>query len=311
MPRVECRGFALCVAVPLLFLGCGDSGNDGGGAPTDANAKPTVCAVNYPLTFFARRIAGGTLNVQFPIPAGVDPAFWQPTAEDIGKFQSADLILLNGANYAKWISTATLPGSKLVTTTASVADRFIRIEESVLHQHGPQGKHSHADIAFTTWLDPDIAIAQAAAARAVFAKTWPRRQDTFDENFAELKRAIEELDEQFADAFNRRPDVPIVFSHPVYHYLARRYQLKSKSVHWEPEAMPDEGQWRELEQLLKSHAAKVMIWEAQPLPATADRLRRLGIESIVFDPCGNAPQSGDYLTVMAENLDRLRRYFGA
>ena len=36
-------------------------------------------------------------------------------------YQGADLILLNGATYAKWIDRVTLPASKLVDTSAALA----------------------------------------------------------------------------------------------------------------------------------------------------------------------------------------------
>ena len=55
----------------------------------------TVATTFYPTTYFAQRIAGDLARVTCPVPAGADPIFWQPTAEDIGAFQSADLIVLN------------------------------------------------------------------------------------------------------------------------------------------------------------------------------------------------------------------------
>ena len=73
--------------------------------------KPTVYAVNYPLQYFARRIGLGAVDVRFPAPANVDPAFWVPEPATIVAFQDADLILLNGAGYARWIEHASLPSS--------------------------------------------------------------------------------------------------------------------------------------------------------------------------------------------------------
>ena len=69
----------------------------------------TVYVVNYPLQYFAERIGGEHINVVFPAPANVDPAYWMPDAPTIAAYQQADLILLNGARYAKWINKVTLP----------------------------------------------------------------------------------------------------------------------------------------------------------------------------------------------------------
>ena len=81
----------------------------------------TVYAVNYPLAYFAERIGGEQVEVVFPAPADVDPAYWAPAPEVIADYQKADLILLNGADYAHWVGRTTLPASKMVNTSASLA----------------------------------------------------------------------------------------------------------------------------------------------------------------------------------------------
>ena len=78
-----------------------------------------------------------------------------------------------------------------------------------------------------------------------------------------------------------------------------------KSVHWEPDAAPDETMWQELDTILASHPAKIMLWEGEPLPETKEKLSAKGVKSIVFDPCGNRPETGDYLKVMQNNLTNL------
>ena len=41
-----------------------------------AEDKPVVYTVNYPLQYFAERIAGDLVEVVLPVPADIDPAFW-------------------------------------------------------------------------------------------------------------------------------------------------------------------------------------------------------------------------------------------
>ena len=109
-----------------------------------------VAVVNYPLAYMAERIGGEHVEVRFSVPADVDPAFWQPTAEDILAMQAADVILCNGAGYANWMSTATLPTSRVVDTSAAFSGRLIARTDLVTHTHGPDGDHAHGDTAFTT-----------------------------------------------------------------------------------------------------------------------------------------------------------------
>jgi hypothetical protein len=52
-----------------------------------------------------------------------------------------------------------------------------------------------------------------------------------------------------------------------------------------------------------------MIWEGEPVRASVDKLKKLGVDSLVFDPCGNRPDQGDFITVMRSNVDNLRKAF--
>ena len=83
--------------------------------------------------------------------------------------QAADLVLLNGAGYEGWLNFVSLREERLVNTTAGLADRLLLLEEAVVHQHGPEGEHSHAGNAFTTWLDPTLAAVQALAIERALA----------------------------------------------------------------------------------------------------------------------------------------------
>ena len=105
------------------------------------------------------------------------------------------------------------------------------------------------------------------------------------------------------------PDRQLLASHPVYQYFKHRYGLNLQSVMWEPDAMPDAAQWSELARLLTGHPADWMIWEGKPAPESVTRLRSMGIDSLIFYPCGNRPGEGDFLSVMQQNVQNLERAF--
>ncbi len=271
--------------------------------------KPVVYVVNYPLKYFADRIGGQAVAVEFPAPAGRDPAYWKPDATAIRGYQKADLILLNGAGYAKWVERATLPSPKLVDTSAKFRDRLIIVEDAVTHSHGPGGEHSHAGPASTTWLDLSLAVEHARAVKDALVKLRPDIAKTFEAGFATLEKDLVDLDKSFAEVVGRKPGQPLLASHPVYQYLERRYKLNLKSLHWEPDEMPDEAMWTSLAEMLKRHPARWMIWEGKPLDGVVARLKTLGVEAVVVSPGSNAPEKGDFLGVMGENLTRLEQAF--
>ena len=303
------RGLAvLLVVVVFGQAGCSKSPQQ----PKAGQAAPgpgvlSVYVVNYPLKYFAERVGGEYVQVDFPTPANQDPAFWVPDPKTIAAYQQADLILLNGAAYAKWVDKVSLPPAKLRDTSSSLTGQYIAIEGALTHSHGPEGEHAHGEIAFTTWLDPKLAIEQARAVRKAFSRQRPKRGSRFAANLAGLEKDLMELDTAIEKTLAGLEDTPVIFSHPVYQYFQRRYGLNGKSVHWEPDEMPTAEQWNELEELLRTHKAKLMIWEQKPIAEAVSQLSEMGVKSVVFDPCGNTPEGIDYLAVMHENLNDLAK----
>lgn len=264
-----------------------------------------VQTVNYPLMYFAQRIAGDHADVRFPAPADGDPAFWVPERDAIVEMQSADLILLNGASYAKWVGKVSLPMTKVVDTSAPFAPAYIEIEGETTHSHGEGGEHSHAGTAFTTWLDMDQAKTQAGSILEALVERLPDHEADFRANADALMADLDELDAALQSAGERLAGVPMVASHPVYQYLSRRYGFAIEALYWEPEMVISESDLADLQAVIDEHPAAWMIWEGEPTEAARETLAGRGIMSVVFDPCGNRPEEGDWLSVMRVNIAQL------
>lgn len=274
-----------------------------------AGEPPLVYASNYPLAYFAERIAGERVRVVLPMPPGEDPAFWRPDAAAIAAMQGADLIVLNGAGYESWLRGVSLPRRTLVDTAAGFRDRFIPIQDAATHSHGSSGEHSHAGTAFTTWLDPTLAIEQARAVRDALARLLPGEGEGLDTGLASLEADLMQLDADIAAVVAGDPGRPLIASHPVYQYLARRYGLNLRSVQWEPDAVAPDAQWVAFGGSLGAHPARWMLWEGEPAAENRRQLERFGVGSAVFAPGGNRPETGDYLDLMGGNVAELRRVF--
>jgi zinc transport system substrate-binding protein len=274
-----------------------------------ADDRLRIYTVNYPLQYFAQRIAGEHAEVVFPAPHAIDPASWTPDVETVGDYQGADLILLNGANYAKWINKVSLPRRRLVNTSAGFAESYIDAGFGAEHSHGSGAAHAHAGVAFTTWLDLQQAVRQADSIRLAITRKRPQLKEDIDKNFAGLESDLLALDEELKSIISGNQNQALLASHPVYQYLARRYDLNLHSVMWEPDEYPDLSQWKELDNLARAHATKWMLWEGKPKAESVEQLKKTGIGSIVFDPCANVPAQGDFLSVMKKNLAELKRAF--
>ncbi len=277
-----------------------------------AQAESTlVVTSNYPLYFFASRIiqgVDGAPEIVLPDIDG-DPAFWIPSTEQIQLLQSADAVILNGAGAESWLNLISIDRRRVVDTSSAILDRLIPLEGTVQHQHGPEGEHSHQGTAFTTWLDPQLAIAQAHVVTDALIKLAPAGESGFRSNMATLERDLVALDAQLVEVFAKLEGRPVLFSHPVYQYLKRRYNVNGISVHWEPDEEPSMPNWIELQQILASHPARIMFWEDKPLSSTTQRLSDSGVTSIAFHIIVNKPDEGDYLSIMRDNASRLESLF--
>jgi len=299
----------LLISTVLLIAACGgDDGQTSNASPSATVFKNTlVVASNYPLYFFASRVAAGVdvaPEIVFPDIDG-DPASWIPDAEQIQLLQSADVVILNGAGAEPWLDLITIDRRRLLDTSVGFTDRLIPLEGAVAHQHGPEGEHSHQGTAFTTWLDPQLAFAQAHVVTIELIELAPTGEKLFRDNLAKLQQELTELDSQLAKAFASLDGKAVLFSHPVYQYLQRRYGINGESVHWEPREEPTTSAWIALQRILATHPATIMIWEDEPLSSTAERLSNTGIAIIPFRTAANWPEEGDYFSVMRDNVERL------
>jgi zinc transport system substrate-binding protein len=299
------RGLVLLCLLCLAIVGFPSVSR----ARAGKSEKLTIYVVNYPLKYLAERIAGKHARVVFPAPTDVDPAYWMPDEKTISDYQQADLILLNGANYAKWVNKVSLPRFRMVNTSAAFKDRYIEADEILTHSHGAAGEHGHEALVFTTWIDLSLAADQAEAIAKALGRKRPALRDTFQKNYQKLERELLKLDRDIKKVVLKEQSKPLVVSHPVYDYFARGYGLNIRSVHWEPDEIPTTEQMLELHTILKNYPAQWMIWEGEPEKEAVDRLQTVGMQSVVFDPCGNAPDQEDFMSVMRQNVENLKAAF--
>jgi zinc transport system substrate-binding protein len=301
-----------CIVSLLALLALGCSKKDGPQARARTGVRPqSVYTVNYPLAYFAKRLAPEGVEVVFPAPPDVDPAFWKPTPGAIAQYQGAGLILLNGAGYARWVRYATLPKSRVVITAAGCRDAFLQTDEAATHQHGPGGEHAHEGTALTTWLDMRLARCQARHVGDALSELTPSRRDAIMAKSTALDDDLTELDARLRGVGKAWGAQPMLASHPVYQYLADAYGLRIENMHFEPDRALSPEDIQALDALLARHPAKLMLWEAQPLPETEEQLRERGIAIAVFDPAAQPPADGDFLTLMTDNAKRLACATGA
>lgn len=272
--------------------------------PATAQDRLNVYTVTYPLAWMAEEIGGDLVDVTFPVPQDVDPAFWRPNIATIAAFQQADLILLNGAGFADWTAKASLPRRAVIDTSVAIADQFIETE-AVTHSHGDDDPHSHTATATFLWLDPAMAQAQAQAVYQALTRRAPQETAQFDAGLADVTATLDALAEQARTLGTLYPQTRLLASHPRYQYLARAVGVEIDAVSWASNEVPDAEQLAELSVLNADGAARIMLWESTPPAAAIAALEQQGLMSVTFPTLANRPVSGDFGAEMSAALTRL------
>lgn len=310
-------GFAACDQVP----------DQEASAPAAAAAGAAqVMTTFYPTTYFAERIAagGGTggksdlVRVECPLPPGADPIHWQPSVEVIGRFQSAEVIVLNGASFELWASTASLPMSRVVDTARVFESEFLRYETTA-HSHGAAGAHAHEGIDGHTWLDPKNAERQAEQILIAMSRRWPSHERHFRDGFAALKADLDDLDRRLLAVGPQMSNVAILASHPAYNYLARRYRWPLVNVDVPPDQALTPARLEQLKRAMSAsgRARAVLLFESAPEESAASSLALVeGLTPVVFEPAENVSSdrlgSGEnYISIMRKNVQNLASAVGA
>lgn len=292
----------LLVVLCATLMGC-----EKPSAKAPAQASRAALTTFYPTTYFARRIAGGKVEVRCPCPPDEDPISWKPSRADLEAFQAAGLVILNGAGFEKWPAGASLPTARTVDTAASFKDSFIRFK-TVTHSHGPGGSHSHTGIDGHTWLDPINAKAQSSAIKDAMARAWPEHAATFEAGVRELHADLDVLDARCRELSIKLGPAPMLTSHPAYAYIGRRYGWKLVDLDVPPDEEPAASAWASVAKAISAggDSPRIMLFEAEPLASTRERLmKEFKIAAVVFSPCESIEPDRDYLARMNANIDSL------
>ena len=292
----------LLLSLPILLSACGSEPAVTTALTQDGVVRTTV----YPVHYFSERLAAPEVPVELVLPPGADPIFWRPSRPALEDLQRASLIVANGAEFERWMQAANLPASRIVHSADGLSDRHLTFEEVTTHSHGPGGEHSHDGLDGHTWLDPRNAEAQAVAIADALVARFPELEDPMGSRVASLREDLRELDRRFAALTPTLEGVHLMASHRAYDYLAARYGWELTNLDLDPDGVLDGDKRRSVEAELDPARINVILWETTPNLDTRSRLAdQLGVRSVVFNPVKAAPESGDYLTAMHANLDRL------
>jgi zinc transport system substrate-binding protein len=269
----------VAVLAVVALPGCSGAGAD----------ERTVVASLYPLAFAAERVAGPGWGVIDLTPPGTEAHDVELSLNDRAAIEDAAVVLYLG-----------VPGFQ-PQVDGAVEDAGGRV---VNLWGGGLPLRIGAEVDPHVWLDP-----------ARFAGIVDRIGSALSEPAAaaRLRADLEALDARYRRTLDDCRSHSLVVSHAAFGYLASRYGLEQVGLAGlEPEGEPSVGALEAAAAVLSGSDAGAVFYEA------GDEARRIaetvagdaGVDALPLSTLESRPPSGDYLSVMEDNLESLRRGLG-
>ena len=296
--RLVAAGAALS-AVSLL-AGCGGSAGEDG----DLRAV----AAFYPLAWVTEQVAGDGWNVDNLTQPGQEPHDLDLTIVQTAALEEAGLIVLEHGFQPAVDAAAEGADSPVVDAAAVVELREAGHHDESEEEHAD---HDHGDLDPHFWLDPLLMADLGDAVADGLAEVDPDGATTYADNAAALRTELEALDREYSDGLAACERTTTVVSHDAFGYLARFGLDLEPIAGLSPDAEPTAADLGRLQSLIASDGVTTVFSERLVSPKMADTLADdVGVTSAVLDPIeglSDETADEDYLSLMGENLDALRK----
>lgn len=209
---------ALTAAVIFLSAGCGE-------LPEKRSGSLHVLCTVFPLYDWARNIAGNTAEVSLLNENGADMHSYQPTAADIVRLHSCDILIYTGGESEKWVAEVIkqsdnknlkalnlieLLGDKAVTEREEVAERRENGDETDEH----------------IWLSLKNAEILTDKIAAALSGADNKNKDIYKTNAAKYAERLAALDKEYTEALKNAKHKAMIFADRFpFRYFTEDYGL--------------------------------------------------------------------------------------
>jgi zinc transport system substrate-binding protein len=304
------KRIATLIAASLILAACSSTQETATPQETTevATKKIQIVAGFYPLAYAAEGIAGDLAEVVSLAGPGVEPHDLELTPGDVAKINDADLVVyIPEFIPALDAVVKTLDQSKVINATQGIT-----LISGDSHSHEGEESHSeeegHSDESATDphiWLNPNnMVLIGNSIAKALNALT---SDSAINENRSSFENALTTLASDYTAKLANCSIKALVVSHEAFGYIANAYGFEQVGISGlSPEAEPSPARLAEVAKIAKAENATTIYYESLVDPKVAKTLAdELKISAEMLDPLESPPASGDYLSVMQQNLDTL------
>lgn len=193
-------------------------------------AKPKIITSFSILAGLSQELAGDMIEVESLVKVGLDPHHFEPSARDIQKLKSADLILINGLNFEPWIEK--LLSSQNLQSKTVILSRGVK-PLSIEKTHHHQNHSDHESIDPHAWLTPNNALIYARNLTDALSKIEGLDQKKLSAHFNQFEAQMKSLNELVAQGKKKysEKNPEIIISHSSLQYLLQEMGVRLLAIH--------------------------------------------------------------------------------
>ncbi len=274
----------------------------------------TVVTTFFPLTEMARALAYDPSSVYSLIPPNVEPHDYEPTPSDLIRLKNTDLYFTLGiplsASEESFIETLP-PTTPVVSVSSSVS--LLPFEDGLVDERDSEEHEDEGVIDPHFWLSPKRMVVVVQTMRDAYIAADPIHTAWYHNQSLAQVSQLSALDLAYQEGLSHCALDTIFVTHNAYQYLADEYGFTVVSLSGlSPEVEPTPSELQNLIEEARTLNVSVLFSEELVDPRTAEALaEELGLEVLLLSPIeGTTDESATYVTLMYQNLDRLKYAMG-
>lgn len=271
--------------IPFLFLfsliGC-ESGHK----------ENIVFTSFYPVYEFTSRVVKDLYEIENLTPPGSEPHDFELSPKKIASLIDSKALMINGLNMESWAKD--LP-SKVLEKTCVVSENIETI--TTMGQIDPH-----------IWLNPLNAIKEMENIASFMSKIDEDNKDAYSANYEMAKSEFLVLDNELLEISNNLTQKNIVVAHAAYGYMCDRYGLNQIAINGiEPDQEPTA---KTIEAIIEAvdtyHINTIFTEELISSKVSEIIVKECGVKVEVLSPLESIDDGEDYISVMKENMQKIK-----
>jgi ABC-type Zn uptake system ZnuABC Zn-binding protein ZnuA len=295
--------FSLIMAAACSPLASTPSSIPSKGQRTTQSPDLVVLASTTFLADIARNVAGSRLNIESILPVGADPHNYQPVPADLAKISMSSVLILNGAEYEKFLEPLLeSAGGKRTVIEASAG---VRLRKDAQMEYGLDPH---------MWLDPNNVIIYVQNIRDGLIQADPQGEEMYRSNAQAYIARLIELDAWIAGQVALIPPERrmLVTNHETLGYFADRYGFKIAGTVLRSASSEASVSARDLSDLIneiKAAGVPVIFLDKVENPIFAQQIAaETGVQvvdDLHLESLTNGPPAPTYIEMMRYNVTRI------